>query len=88
MSGVDSTDVAGSERATDDQKRLLCVCVYLRGRVSNLATNGSTRAVMDVIRFLHVSLGNSTVQPDGSLGSRHACACSEAGFNSQNGDSA
>jgi hypothetical protein len=43
---------------------------------------------MDVIGFLCTLLGSSTVQLHGSLGSRHACACSEAGFNSQNGDSA
>jgi hypothetical protein len=40
---------------------------------------------MDVIGFLCVSLGSSTVQLHASLGSRRACACSEAGFNSQNG---
>jgi hypothetical protein len=39
---------------------------------------------MDVIGFLFVSLGSSTVQFHESLGSR--CACSEAGFSSQNGD--
>jgi hypothetical protein len=42
---------------------------------------------MDVIGFLYVSLGNSsTVQLHNSLGSRRKCACSKAGFNSQNGD--
>jgi hypothetical protein len=39
-------------------------------------------AVMDVIGFLCVSLGSSTVQLHDSLGSR----CSKAGFSSQNGD--
>jgi hypothetical protein len=44
---------------------------------------------MDVIGFLCVSLGSSsTVQLHDSLGSRRACACSEAGFGSQNGDHA
>jgi hypothetical protein len=43
-------------------------------------------AVMDEIGFLFVSLGNSTVQLHDSLGSRHARACSEAGFSSQKGD--
>jgi hypothetical protein len=43
-------------------------------------------AVMDVIRFLCVSLGSSTVQLHDSLGSRRACACSEAVFSSQNVD--
>jgi hypothetical protein len=38
---------------------------------------------MDVIGFLCVSLGSSTVQLHDSLGFRHACACSEAGFSSQ-----
>jgi hypothetical protein len=41
---------------------------------------------MDVIGFLSVSPGSSTIQLHDSLGSRYACACSEAGFNSQNGD--
>jgi hypothetical protein len=40
---------------------------------------------MDVIRFPCVSLGSSTVQLHDSLCSRRACACSEAGFSSQNG---
>jgi hypothetical protein len=39
---------------------------------------------MDVIDFLCVSLGSSTVQLHDSVGSRSACACSEDGFNSQN----
>jgi hypothetical protein len=43
---------------------------------------------MDVTGFLCVSLGSSTVHLHDSLGSRRACACSEAGFNSQNGDCA
>jgi hypothetical protein len=41
---------------------------------------------MDVICFLHVSLGSNTVQLQDSLGSRHACACSEAGSSRQNVD--
>jgi hypothetical protein len=49
-------------------------------------TNGSKTAVMDVICFLCVSLGSGTVQLHDSLCSRRACACSEAGFSSQNGD--
>jgi hypothetical protein len=43
---------------------------------------------MDVIGFLYVSLGSSTVQLHDSLGSRRSCACSEAGFSSQGGDRA
>jgi hypothetical protein len=43
---------------------------------------------MDVICFLCVSLGSSTVQLHDSLGSRRAYACPEAGFSSQNGDHA
>jgi hypothetical protein len=54
----------------------------LRGRVSKYVTNGSKTAVMDVIGFLCVSLGSSTVQLHDSLGS--TCTCSEAGFSSQN----
>jgi hypothetical protein len=41
---------------------------------------------MDVIVFLFVSLGSSTVQLRDSLGSRRALACLQAGFSSQNGD--
>jgi hypothetical protein len=41
---------------------------------------------MDVIGFLCVSLGTSTVQFHDSLGSRCECTWSEAGFSSQNGD--
>jgi hypothetical protein len=37
-------------------------------------------------RFICVSLGNSIVQLHDNLGSRRACACSEAGFSRQNGD--
>jgi hypothetical protein len=40
---------------------------------------------MDVIGFLCVSLGSSTVQLRDSLGSRRSCANSEGGFCSQNG---
>jgi hypothetical protein len=58
----------------------------IRGRVSKYVTNGSETAVVDVISFLFVSLGSSTIQLHDSLGSRRACACAEAGFNSQNGD--
>jgi hypothetical protein len=41
---------------------------------------------MDVIGFIYVTLGSSTVQLDDSLGCKRAC--SEAGFSSQNGDRA
>jgi hypothetical protein len=41
---------------------------------------------MNVIGFLCVSLGSSTVQLHDSLGSRRTCTCSEAGFSSQNSD--
>jgi hypothetical protein len=58
----------------------------VRGRVSKYGKNGSKRAVMDVICFLCISRGSSTVKLHDSLGSRRACACSEAGFGSQNGD--
>jgi hypothetical protein len=43
---------------------------------------------MDITGFLCVSLGSTTVQLHDNLGSRHACICSEARFNSQNGDHA
>jgi hypothetical protein len=60
----------------------------IRGRVSKQVTNGSKTAVMDVVVFLYVSLGSRTVQLHDSLGSSRACSCSEAGFNSRNGDRA
>jgi hypothetical protein len=60
----------------------------IRGRVSKQVTNGSKAALMDLIIFLLISLGSSTVQLYDNLGSRHACACSEDVFNSQNGDRA
>jgi hypothetical protein len=41
---------------------------------------------MDVIGFLCVSLGSSTVQLHDSLVNRRTCKCSEAGFSSKNGD--
>jgi hypothetical protein len=56
----------------------------LRGRVSKQFTNGSKTAVM-TYRFSICLLGSSTIQLRDSLGSRRACACSEAGFSSQNG---
>jgi hypothetical protein len=43
---------------------------------------------MDVIGFPCASLGSSTVQLHDSPGSRRACACSEAGFSSENGERA
>jgi hypothetical protein len=52
----------------------------LRGRES---TNGRKTAVMDATGFVRVSLGSSTVQFHDSLGSRHECASSEAGFSSE-----
>jgi hypothetical protein len=47
-------------------------------------TNGSKTAVVDVIGFMCISLGSSTVQLYDSLGTRRACACSGDGFGSQN----
>jgi hypothetical protein len=58
----------------------------IRGSVSKQITNGIKTAVMDVIGFLCVSLGSSTVQLHDILGSRRACSCSETGFSNQNGD--
>jgi hypothetical protein len=62
--------------------------VIVRGRVSKYVTNGSKTAAIDVVSFLGVSLGGSTVQLHDSLSSRRACACSGAPFSSQNGDRA
>jgi hypothetical protein len=45
-------------------------------------------AVMDIIGFLCVSLGSSTVQLNDSLCSRRACAYSDVGFSRKNGDRA
>jgi hypothetical protein len=58
------------------------------GRVNKYVAIGSKTDVMVVINFLCVSVGSSTVQLHGSLGSRRACTCSEASFSSQNGDRA
>jgi hypothetical protein len=49
--------------------------VEVRGGVSKYVTDESKTAVMDVIGFLYVSLGSSTAQLHGSLGSRRASAC-------------
>jgi hypothetical protein len=49
--------------------------------------SGSKTVAMDVRGFLCVSLCSSRVQRYDSLGRRCACACSEAGFSCQNGDS-
>jgi hypothetical protein len=43
---------------------------------------------MDVIGFLCVSLGSSTIQLHDSLSSRRAYACLEARLSGQNGDRA
>jgi hypothetical protein len=43
---------------------------------------------MNVIGFLCVSLGSSTVQLHDGVGSRRTCACSEICFGSRNGDRA
>jgi hypothetical protein len=57
-------------------KKCVCLCVrliptsidiyevymYIRGRDSKQFTNGSKTAVMDVISFLYVSVGSSTVR--------------------------
>jgi hypothetical protein len=67
--------------------RLSECSLLLRGRVSKKVTNVSWTAVMNLIWFICVSLGSSTVQLHDSLGSRRA-SCSEAGFSSQNGNPA
>jgi hypothetical protein len=46
---------------------------------------GSKTVVLDL---KGASLDSSTVQLHDSLGSRSSCACSEAGFSSENGDRA
>jgi hypothetical protein len=64
---------------------LLLLLLLYEGR-SIYVTNGNKTCLMDVICFLCISLGSSTVQLHDNLGSRRAFACSEAGFSSQNGD--
>lgn len=64
----------------------LSCMIFKRERVSKYDTNENKTAVMEVIRFLHASLGSNTVQRYDSLGSRCACTSSEAGFSSPNGD--
>jgi hypothetical protein len=54
--------------------------------ISNVRGRVSRQVKSDVIGFLCVSQGSSTNQLHDNLGSRRACACSEAGFSSQNGD--
>jgi hypothetical protein len=63
---------------------ILRLFLATQGRVRN----GRKTAVMDIIGFLCVSLGSSTVHLHGTVGSRHACTYSDAGFSSQNGDRA
>jgi hypothetical protein len=82
-------DTAGLNHWTSNITRhFLPARMMVRGRVSKQVTNGSKTAVTDVIDFLCVSLSSNTFQLHVSLGSRRAYACSEAGFSSQNGDSA
>jgi hypothetical protein len=57
----------------------------LLGKVSKYVTTGSKTALIDIIGLLCISLC-STVQLHDGIGSRHACSCSKAGFNTQNGD--
>jgi hypothetical protein len=73
---------------SDDIKSVPVVVDDIRARVSKWITVGSKAFLMDVIGFLCASLGSSKVQLHDSLGSRCACACSEAHFSSQNGDRA
>jgi hypothetical protein len=53
-----------------------------------IGRNGSKTAAMDFSGFPCASLGSSTVKLLDSLRNGRACACSEAGFSSQNGDRA
>jgi hypothetical protein len=68
------------------RKPMTSITAVLLPFVTYLLTLLRKRAVMDVIGFLHVSLGSSIVQLHDGLGSRRAC--SEAGFSSQNGNRA
>jgi hypothetical protein len=52
------------------------------------AEESVNRSQMEVIGFLCVSLGSTTGELHDSLYIRRACASSEAGFSSQNGDRA
>jgi hypothetical protein len=69
-----------------DLDRYVIFRKLLGGRVSKYVTNGSKTAVIDVIGFLYISLGSSTVHIHGSLGSRRTYAYSDVGFSSQNGN--
>jgi hypothetical protein len=60
--------------------------VIVLSKYEGESVNWSKTAVIDVIGFLCVSLGSSTVQLHDGLGTRRACASSEAGFSSKNGD--
>jgi hypothetical protein len=54
--------------------------------VGKQVINGNKTILMAVLGFLCVSLGSSTVQLHDSLRSRSACANSEAGLGSENGE--
>jgi hypothetical protein len=74
----------------DKSKRIaiISLCAIYKGESVNRSQIEVKTTAMDIIGFLRVSLGRSTVQLQDSVGSRCACACSEAGFSSQNGDRA
>jgi hypothetical protein len=63
---------------------IFSLAFYIRERVSKYVTNGSKTYVIDVIGFLCVSLGSSTVQLHDSLGSRQACTRLGTGFSNPN----
>jgi hypothetical protein len=60
--------------------------IRYEGQPLNRSQREVKTAAMDAIGFLYVLLGHSTVHLHDILGSRCKCACSEAGFLSQNGD--
>jgi hypothetical protein len=69
---------SGRQDAVENHSSITPKLRIMRGRVRKQVTNGSTSktAVMDVISFLCVSLGSSTVQLHEGLGNRRACICS------------
>jgi hypothetical protein len=83
MSGLNSEKNASAFYLTYKVRKSRILFI---GRVSKYVTNESKIAVMDVIGFLCVLLGSSTVQFHDFLCNRRACACSGAGFSSQSGN--
>jgi hypothetical protein len=76
--GVESWDSQMNNELEGIRKEATMAKFKIRGIVSKCVTNRRKTPVLDVIGFLCVSLGSSTVQLHDGVGSIRACACSEA----------